>query len=51
MNLLVNAIDALAESNTGRSFAQIKAKPNQITVKTQLSQSQAAIGIQIMGLA
>ena len=46
MNLLANAIDALEESNTGRSFAQLKAKPNQITVKTQLSQSQAAIGIQ-----
>ena len=49
MNLLANAIDALEESNTGRSFAQIKAKPNQITVKTQLSQSHAAIGIQDNG--
>ena len=28
MNLLANAIDALEESNTGRSFAQIEAKPN-----------------------
>ena len=34
MNLLANAIDALEESNTGRSFAKIEAKPNQITVKT-----------------
>jgi len=50
MNLLANAIDALEESNTGRSFAQIKAKPNQITVKTQLSQSQAVIRIQDNGI-
>ena len=51
MNLLANALDALEDSNTGRSFAQIKAKPNQITVKTQLSQSQAVIRIQDNGLA
>jgi len=50
MNLLANAIDALEESNTGRSFAQLKAKPNQITVKTQLSQSQAVIRIQDNGI-
>jgi signal transduction histidine kinase len=50
MNLLANAIDALEESNTGRSFAIIKAKPNQITVKTQLSQSQAVITIQDNGI-
>src|SRR4028119_707460 len=50
MNLLANAIDALEESNTGRSFAQIKANPNQITVKTQLSQSQAVIRIQDNGI-
>jgi signal transduction histidine kinase len=50
MNLLANAIDALEESNTGRSFAQIKAKPNQITVKTQLSQSQVVIRIQDNGV-
>jgi signal transduction histidine kinase len=50
MNLLANAIDALEESNTGRSFAQIKAKPNQITVKTQLSQSQAVIRIHDNGV-
>ncbi len=50
MNLLANAIDALEESNTGRSFTQIKANPNQITVKTQLSQSQAVIRIQDNGI-
>ncbi|MEG4111784.1 MULTISPECIES: response regulator [unclassified Microcoleus] len=50
MNVLANAIDALEESNQGRSFAQIKAKPNQITVKTQLSESQAVIRIQDNGI-
>ncbi len=34
MNILANAIDALDESNVGRSFEQIKAKPNQITIAT-----------------
>jgi signal transduction histidine kinase len=50
MNLLANAIDALEESNQRRSFAIIKAKPNQITIKTQLSQSQAVIRIQDNGI-
>ncbi|MEG4230741.1 response regulator [Microcoleus sp. Pol11C3] len=50
MNLLANAIEALEESNQGRSFAQIKANPNQITVKTQLSESQAVIRIQDNGI-
>ncbi|MEG4199793.1 response regulator [Microcoleus sp. Pol12A5] len=50
MNVLANAIDALEESNQGRSFAQIKTKPNQITVKTQLSESQAVIRIQDNGI-
>ncbi|MEG4485118.1 response regulator [Microcoleus sp. D2_18a_B4] len=50
MNVLANAIDALEESNKGRSFAQIKANPNQITVKTQLSESQALIRIQDNGI-
>ena len=50
MNVLANAIDALEESNQGRSFAHIKANPNQITVKTQLSESQAVIRIQDNGI-
>ncbi|WP_313933766.1 MULTISPECIES: hybrid sensor histidine kinase/response regulator [unclassified Calothrix] len=37
MNILANAIDALEEANQGRSFAEIKAKPNCITVTTNLS--------------
>ena len=37
MNLLANAIDALEESSQGRSFAEIEANPNCITVCTGLS--------------
>ncbi len=47
MNLLANAIDALDESNQGRSFAQIQANPNQITIKTELSQNQQQCVIRI----
>ncbi|MEH2288216.1 ATP-binding sensor histidine kinase [Nostoc sp.] len=34
MNILANAIDALEESNIGRSFNEIKANPNCITITT-----------------
>ncbi|GAA6614801.1 hypothetical protein NUACC26_005870 [Scytonema sp. NUACC26] len=34
MNILANAIDTLEESNSGRSFPEIKAHPNRITVTT-----------------
>src|SRR6476661_2389240 len=37
MNLLANAIDALEESNQGRSLEAIKANPQCITVRTSLS--------------
>ncbi|MEG4108286.1 protein kinase domain-containing protein [Microcoleus sp. S13_C5] len=37
MNLLANAIDALEESNQGRSFEDLKANPHCITVRTSLS--------------
>ncbi|WP_055077117.1 sensor histidine kinase [Pseudanabaena sp. 'Roaring Creek'] len=37
MNLLANAIDALEESNIGRSYAEIQANPNQIAIATKLS--------------
>ncbi|MFN6484151.1 MULTISPECIES: sensor histidine kinase [unclassified Nostoc] len=36
MNLLANAIDALEESNSGLTFNDIKANPNQITIHTAL---------------
>ncbi len=37
MNLLANAIDALDESNLGRSFTEIQTHPNQIIIQTELS--------------
>jgi len=37
MNLLANAIDALEESNQGRSFEALKANPHSITVRTSQS--------------
>ncbi len=44
MNILSNAIDALEESNSGRSYAEVKINPNQIIIKTELSEdSQQAI--------
>ncbi|MEG3895647.1 MULTISPECIES: AAA family ATPase [unclassified Microcoleus] len=47
MNILGNAIDALNESNIGRSYAQIKAHPNQIIVKTELSTDKKQVIIRI----
>ncbi|MDA0267197.1 MAG: ATP-binding protein [Cyanobacteria bacterium] len=40
MNILANAIDALEEGNQGKSFAEIKAQPNRITVTTERSPCQ-----------
>ncbi|MDJ1178596.1 response regulator [Roseofilum sp. BLCC_M91] len=48
MNLLANAIDALDESNQGRTFQEIEANPNQITIQTQLSPSQTEVIINIV---
>lgn len=47
MNVLANAIDALEESNKGRSFGEIKALPNQITVQTALSEDKNQVLIRI----
>jgi signal transduction histidine kinase len=47
MNLLANAIDALEESNQGRSFEEIKAQPNCIWVKTELSNDSQSVVISI----
>ncbi|MBE9123322.1 AAA family ATPase [Tychonema sp. LEGE 07199] len=47
MNVLANAIDALEESNKGRSFSEIKALPNQITVQTALSEDKNQVVIRI----
>ena len=43
MNILANAIDALEESNFGRSYAEIKAHPNQITIKTEMKDENQVI--------
>ncbi|MEG4115554.1 MULTISPECIES: ATP-binding protein, partial [unclassified Microcoleus] len=47
MNLLSNAIDALDESNTGRSFAEIKEAPNKIIIETKLSGEPQQVVIRI----
>ncbi|MGF2012236.1 AAA family ATPase, partial [Nostoc sp. DedVER01b] len=45
MNILANAIDALEESNMGRSFDEIKSNPNRITIKTSLENHGVKIAI------
>ncbi|MBN3893155.1 MAG: AAA family ATPase [Nostoc sp. JL31] len=45
MNILANAIDALDESNAGRSFAEIQENPNKITIQTSLKDNQVKITI------
>ncbi|MBE8967640.1 AAA family ATPase [Nostocales cyanobacterium LEGE 12452] len=45
MNILANAIDALEESNIGRSFAEIKANPNCITITTTVENNLVKITI------
>ncbi|ABA22458.1 Serine/Threonine protein kinase and Signal Transduction Histidine Kinase (STHK) with GAF and PAS/PAC sensor [Trichormus variabilis ATCC 29413] len=45
MNILVNAIDALDESNHGRNFEEIKSHPNQITITTSIADKSVKISI------
>jgi signal transduction histidine kinase len=45
MNILANAIDALDESNSGRSFAEIQANPNRITIRTTVEKEGVKIAI------
>ncbi|MEH1945128.1 MAG: ATP-binding protein, partial [Nostoc sp.] len=45
MNILANAIDALDESNTDRSFGDIKANPNRIIITTLLQNKQVEVKI------
>ncbi|QKQ77988.1 hybrid sensor histidine kinase/response regulator [Nostoc sp. TCL240-02] len=47
MNLLANAIDALEESNIGRTYIEIEANPNQILIQTALTEDNNHILIQI----
>ncbi|MFB2772207.1 ATP-binding protein [Pelatocladus sp. BLCC-F211] len=45
MNLLANAIDALEESNQGRTFAEIASNPNIIHISTIKTDKQVIISI------
>ncbi|MBD2412121.1 histidine kinase [Nostoc calcicola FACHB-389] len=45
MNIIANGIDALDESNNGRSFEEIKANPNCITITTSLENNLVKIAI------
>jgi signal transduction histidine kinase len=45
MNILANAIDALDESNQGRTFEEIAAQPNQITIRTTVQENHVKISI------
>lgn len=45
MNVLANAIDALEESNAGRSFVEIQENPNCITIRTRAEEWEVKIAI------
>ncbi|MDZ8239340.1 MAG: response regulator [Nostoc sp. ChiQUE01a] len=47
MNILANAIDALEESNLGRTYVEIEANPNQIWIETSLTEDKNYALIQI----
>ncbi|NET28555.1 response regulator [Okeania sp. SIO1I7] len=47
MNLIANAIDALEESNIGKTFEEIEATPNQITITTKVDRENQQIIIRI----
>ncbi|MGD1700028.1 trifunctional serine/threonine-protein kinase/ATP-binding protein/sensor histidine kinase [Dapis sp. BLCC M229] len=47
MNLLANAIDALDESNQGKTFSEIEKEPNQINISTELSADKKNVIVEI----
>ncbi len=47
MNILANAIDALEDANQGKSFHEIKANPNRITIQTELMEEAGQVEIRI----
>ncbi|NJK67446.1 MAG: response regulator [Microcoleus sp. CSU_2_2] len=47
MNILSNAIDALEEANRDRTFAEIEANPNVITIATALTDDRKSITVKI----
>ncbi|MEM8641612.1 MAG: response regulator [Cyanobacteria bacterium P01_G01_bin.54] len=49
MNVLANAIDACDEKNQGKTYAEIEAQPNVITLQTSVVDEQVQIQIQDNG--
>lgn len=47
MNLIANAIDAVEESNQGKTYKEIMAHPNLITISTELTPDQTQVLIRI----
>jgi two-component system, NtrC family, sensor kinase len=47
MNILANAIDALEDTNVGRSFEQIEAQPNRIAIYTDILPIDQQVTIRI----
>ena len=43
MNLIANAIDALEESNVGKTYKQIESNPNAITISTSVDKSSGEL--------
>jgi signal transduction histidine kinase len=43
MNFLANAIDALEDSNSGRSYQEIATNPNQIIIQTAVSEDKKSV--------
>ncbi len=50
MNLMANAIDAFDEFNQGRSYEEIKANPNIITITTETGDNSAVVRIKDNGM-
>jgi signal transduction histidine kinase len=50
MNILANAIDAIEESNQGRSFSEIAAQPNRITIRTSVEPDYVKVSISDNGI-
>ena len=50
MNLIANAIDALEEANEGRSYGEIEANPNRVTIQTLHQKGRAIASIQDNGI-
>jgi|GEM_PF-6891500 NO-binding membrane sensor protein with MHYT domain len=43
MNLLANAIDALEESNIGKTFSEIQQQPNSIMIRTEITNQETPL--------